>query len=345
MKNFPCDNSSVYLITDRLTRNYLSGIDVAEGYLLLCDSGTICLTDARYYSAVKPLFESAGIKTILYKGFETLEETIKSLKKRVLFVDFSRETVKEYNNYKSFNLEIKDCASILEKMRSVKSEEEILLIKTACDIAQKAYYLGISKVKEGITEIELKRIIEEKIVELGGDGESFDIIVAFGENGAVPHHVTGQTKLKKDTSILIDMGAIVKGYMSDLTRTAFFGKPSQKFVDCYNEVLKANELAESKIVSSMTTDQADAIAREHLKEKGLGEYFTHSLGHGLGLEIHEFPALSPRRKDELKENMVFTIEPGVYFDGEFGIRIEDTVVIKGGKVQRLFTDDKKLMIL
>lgn len=345
MKKFPCDSSSVYLITDRLTRNYLSGLDVAEGFLLLYDGGAICLTDARYYSAAKPLFESAGIKALLYKGFETLEEVVKSLNKSTLFLDFSRETIKDYNLYKSFNLEIKDCAGILERMRSVKKEEEILLIKTACDIAQKAYYAGISQVKEGISEIELKNIIEKKIIEFGGDGASFDIIVAFGENGAVPHHVTGQTKLKKDTSILIDMGAIVNGYMSDITRTAFFGKPSQKFVDCYNEVLKANELAESKIVAGMTTDKADAIAREHLKEKGLDKYFTHSLGHGVGLEIHEFPALSPRKREELKENMVFTIEPGVYFDGEFGIRIEDTVVIKNGKVQRLFTDDTELMIL
>ena len=342
MKKISCDENSLYLITDRLTRAYISGTDVAEGYLLVYDKGAICLTDARYFAMAKRLFSNVGVDSSLYKGFESLKEQVKRLGKSRLYVDFSRETVKDYNAYKQFGLEIFDCSEILSKMRSVKTESEIELIKKACEIAQRAYHRSLDCVKEGMTELELKSVIEDNIIKFGGEGVSFDIIVAFGKNSAVPHHVTGDTRLKRNEPILIDMGAIVNGYMSDITRTAFFGNPDKKFLDCYDAVQKANELAEEKIIAGMMTNDADAIARDYLCKMGIGERFTHSLGHGVGLEIHEFPTLSPRTSERLKENMVFTIEPGVYFDDEFGIRIEDTVVIKNGKVERLFTDGKNL---
>jgi Xaa-Pro aminopeptidase len=133
--------------------------------------------------------------------------------------------------------------------------------------------------------------------------------------------------------------------MSDITRTVFFGEPDQEFIDRYRAVLYANVIAEQKIVAGVTAKEADAFARDYLKEEGLAEYFTHSLGHGVGYEIHEFPTLSKRCEEKLKENMVFTVEPGVYFDGQYGIRIEDTVVMKNGRVSRLFSDDKSLYIV
>jgi Xaa-Pro aminopeptidase len=141
------------------------------------------------------------------------------------------------------------------------------------------------------------------------------------------------------------MGCKVNGYCSDITRTAFFGKPSKKFIDCYNAVLNANQIAIENIGEKTLTDKADAFARDYLKEQGVGEFFTHSLGHGVGLEIHEYPTLSPKKSQVLENGMVFTIEPGVYFDGEFGIRIEDTVTLESGKIKRLFNDSKELLIL
>ena len=141
------------------------------------------------------------------------------------------------------------------------------------------------------------------------------------------------------------MGCTVNGYSSDITITAYFGKPSEKFIEYYQAVLDANVLAEQNISAKMTARQADAIARDFLKAKGLDEYFTHSLGHGIGLDVHEYPTLSPKKDDELEDGMVFSVEPGVYLDGEFGIRIEDTVLLQGGRVERLFTDDKNLKIL
>ncbi|MBQ3116208.1 MAG: aminopeptidase P family protein [Clostridia bacterium] len=340
-----CPLKSAYLITDKLTRKYFTGVDLAEGFLFIVNGGMVIFTDARYFYQANKDFNAVGVEARLYSGQESLAEFIKEQKIRTLFIDYSRTTVKEEEGYKKLVKRVKDFSSELEKIRSIKNDGEIALIKKACEICEKAYHQEIVKVKEGITELELKSAIEKAIIKLGGDGPAFDIIVAFGENGAVPHHQTGNTKLKKDMPILIDMGASYRGYLSDLTRTAYFGSPSEKFLRCYQAVLDANLLAEEKIKAGMTTDTADGIARQYLCDNGLGDYFTHSLGHGVGLEIHEYPALSKRRRDEIKEGMVVTIEPGVYFDGEFGIRIEDTVLIKGGKVERLFTDSKELKIL
>ena len=340
-----CDKKSAYLITDDLTVKYLTGVDIKEGYLFVTDKSMKCYTDARYFYAAKQMLSSVGVEAGLYKGEESLSEFLAERQIENLFIDYSKVTVKDYENYKKFGVEIGDCSDKLFHARSIKSDEEIALIKKACEIAERAYLDEIVKVKEGMTENQLKSAIEKRMIELGANSSSFDIIVAFGSNGAVPHHQTGETTLKKNVPILIDMGANYKGYLSDLTRTAFFGTPSNKFIECYNAVLKANELAEEQITAGMKTDEADAIARNYLKEKGFDEYFTHSLGHGVGIEIHEYPTLSPKRKDLLEEGMIVTIEPGVYFDGEFGIRIEDTVLISGGKVKRLFTDDKNLLLI
>lgn len=345
MRKFPLDSKSVYLITDRLTRKYLCEEDVAEGYLLVSSKEYLCFTDARYYQAAKVTLDKVGVKCSLFKSIQDIKNYLKDFKDCTLFLDYSRVTVKEFNEYKTFGLDIADCEDHLAKLKSVKDESELSFIRRACAVAQKAYHTAIKTVREGMTELELKDKIESLMVEYGALGAAFETIVAFGANGAVPHHVTGNTTLKKDTSILVDMGANVNGYFSDLTRTAFFGTPPLKFVRCYQAVKKANELAEEKIVAKMTSDKADEIARSYLKDQGLDEYFTHSLGHGVGTEIHEYPTLSPRKSEELKENMTFTIEPGVYLNGEFGIRIEDTVVIKNGRVERLFNDDKNLIIL
>ena len=151
--------------------------------------------------------------------------------------------------------------------------------------------------------------------------------------------------LQPDQPILIDTGCLCGGYCSDITRTAFFGTPDKEFTDAYDAVLSANIIAEEKIYADISGRAADKFARDLLTERGYGEYFTHSLGHGVGLEIHEFPHLSPAKDEILAENSVFTVEPGIYIDGKFGIRIEDTCVMRGGKAVRLFSDDKSLTVI
>ncbi len=344
MKKHNFSNKNACLITDEITGKYIMGTSLDEGYLILADENT-CFVDARYFFGINKTLEGLGIKAKLYSSIEDIKTFLQSIGVENLYIDFSKTTVKDYNEYKKFGFSICDAEDIIKNMRQVKEQSEIESTIKACEIAQKALYKGLEQVKLGITEIELRDIIERYILEFGGEGTSFETIVAFGNNGAVPHHKTGNTELKNDMPILIDMGARYNGYCSDITRTVFFGNPTEEFKDCYDAVLKANELAEQSIKVGTTTDIADGFARNYLKEKGLDKYFTHSLGHGIGLEIHEHPTLSFRKKDVLTENTLFTIEPGVYLDGKFGIRIEDTVQLTKDGIKRLFTDSKELKII
>ena len=337
-----CDKT-LYLVTDRYMRRYFSGIDVAEGLMLIGEK-KIYFTDARYFYAAKSAMPS-DVDTRLYKCFDDVIAAVKECKAERVGLDYEHTTLYEYEKYKKLDAVLFDGTPDLIKKRYIKTEEEKGYIKKACEIAEKAYYAAIKTLKTGITEKQVREEIVRNIKKFGGEGESFETIVAFGANSAVPHHVTGDDVLYENMPVLVDMGALYNGYCSDLTRTAFYGIPGEKFKTCFNAVLEANLVAEEKISAGMKTFEADAISREILKKYGIEEYFTHSLGHGVGLEIHEFPALSPRTDEILKDGAVFTVEPGVYFDGEFGIRTEDTVVIEKGRTVRLFTDDKSLLVI
>lgn len=344
MKNLTIDKAQAYLITDRLTRKYFCGIDIADGFLVIAKEKTY-FVDARYFYAAKENLSKLSINCVLYENEISIKKFLTSLGVKELFIDFDKCTVNDYFTFKNMGFEVLDGSKNIALVKAIKSESEIEFIKKACEIVQSAYEKVIHNLYEGITELEVKDKLEKEMVLLGAEGVSFETIVAFSKNSAVPHHQTGNTKLTQNSVVLIDAGCKVNGYASDLTRTAFFGKPDKKFIDTYNLVLSANILAEEKITSSIPCSVADGFARDRLKEENLDKYFTHSLGHGVGLEIHEYPRLSPKSSEVLEDSMVFTIEPGVYFDGEFGIRIEDTVVLQDGKVNRLFTDDKKLLIL
>ena len=344
MKNIKFDNKNACLVFDDLTSEYLIGAPLEEGYLVVADRKT-CFIDARSYNGVKKSLEEKGVDVKLFKSLDDIKDFLTEIGTKNLYLDFSKTSVKRYNQLNKFGFIIKDVEETFNHIRAIKSQKEIEYLVKACDIAQKALYRALEMVKVGISELELKEQIENNIIEFGGSGTSFETIVAFGKNGAIPHHKTSQDKLKNNQAILIDMGAKYKGYCSDITRTLFFGEPSKKFVDCYNAVLSANQTAIDKIKCGVGACSADAFARTVLEKEGLGEYFTHSLGHGVGMEVHEFPTLSPKKTDELKENMVFTIEPGVYFENEFGIRIEDTVLLTNKGVKRLFTDSKELKII
>ncbi len=344
MKNYPFSNENACLVLDDLTSQYFIKSSLEEGYLVLADKKT-CFIDARSYLGVKDNLVKDGIDVKLLKDISDVKDFLTEIKAKNLYLDFSKTTVKAYNEFLLWGFEIKDSSEIISEMRSQKTSDEIDKTIVACEIAEKTLYSALESLKKGITELELKEIIEEKIIEHGAEGTSFETIVAFSKNSAVPHHKSNGTRLEKDMPVLIDMGAKYKGYSSDITRTMFYGNPPKDFIDRYNLVLKANLTAEKSIKCGDMTDNADGYARDVLEKEGLAKYFTHSLGHGIGLEVHEYPFLSPKKKNELKENMLFTIEPGVYFDGEYGIRIEDTVLLTKDGIKRLFTDSKELMII
>lgn len=346
MVKFPFKNQNqAVLLTDSIDRRYFSGISVSEGYLILTKNESCYFTDARYNYAVSKELDNTNIKSCLFTSLLDIKNYLIDNGVKELFINFDKTFVSDYNSYSDFGIKIFDCSKEIKDLRKIKTENEIDLIKKSCKIVQDSIYATLKYLKVGISESEYREILIKEFVSRGADGESFDSIIAFGENSAVPHHVTGNTKLENNSVILIDTGCFYKGYASDITRTLFFGNPSKEFIFAYNSVLKANELAEENIVSNVLGVTADKFARDYLNKLGFGEYFTHSLGHGIGLEIHETPYLSKKSVDKLTDNMVFSVEPGVYFNGKFGIRIEDTVILQNGKLERLFNDDKNLIIL
>lgn len=333
-----------FLIKDRLLRRYLSGVDIAEGFLIY-GAQKIYFTDMRYFSAAKGKLARTEYTAAVLKDFSDVAEVVRKNGVRTVYIDYKTTTLSEYEEYKKFFDDIKDCSEILAECRAIKSREELDSIKAACEISERAVKDAFGVLREGITEKELKTFLESRMAALGAEDTAFDTIVAFGKNSAVPHHETGKAALVKNQVVLIDTGCIVNGYCSDITRTAFFGEPDDEFLNVYDAVLNANLKAESEICAGITGKAADKIARDELENRGYGEYFTHSLGHGVGLEIHENPYLSPKSDETLCENAVFTVEPGVYIEGKFGIRIEDTCVMENGRAKRLMSDDKKPLII
>lgn len=344
MKKFKLGKNKALLLTDEAQRMYFTGFKSSFGYVFVSDSEIAVFTDKRYLFACKKAIESQFVKVFEFNGLDGLKQYLDNNAIKTLYLDYTLETVSNFKQYKSFGVKLKDASEKIEKAFSIKSAFEIKNIKKACDIAEKAFYNILPFVKKGITEKQLANELEYEMLKLGAEKTSFDTIVAFGQNTAVPHHETGETVLEENTPILIDFGCKVNGYCSDCTRTFYYGQPSKEFERAYEAVLEANLLSEDNIKAGFDTKQADAVARDCLKKYGYAEAFTHSLGHGIGINVHEFPYLSPKRAgDILKNGMVFSIEPGVYYDGKFGIRIEDTVYLSGGKVKRLFKDDKKLI--
>lgn len=345
-KDLSCNlqKNQAYLVFDDKNRFYLTGFKSSAGYLLITSTFTSFYIDDRYFSVAKERL-SSKMQVLRFQSEQTLFEEIKALGITELFIDYETTVLSDYFKLVNEGFLVANCNEVLSRLKMVKSEQELIKIQKACDIAYQAFLQTLPIIKVGVTEKQVKNHLENCMFLLGADKTSFDTIIAFGKNSAVPHHETDDTVLKNDQCVLMDFGCEVEGYCSDITRTLFIGEPNDKFVKVYDAVLCANLIAEDKITSGVLGVDADKIARDYLDDLGFCDKFTHSLGHGIGLNIHERPYLSKKSNDLLLDKMVFSIEPGVYFDGEFGVRIEDTVVLKDGKVLRLFNDDKKLIVL
>lgn len=239
-----------------------------------------------------------------------------------------------------------DITDSITKLRETKNETEIECIISAQRIAEKSLEELKPYMTQGVSERELCAKLDYLMRVNGADNISFDTIVAFGENSAIAHAKPSDRQLKVGDIILIDFGCKVNGYCSDMTRCFVFGEASDKVKDMYDAVLDANKLSIDKARAGMTGAELDKVARDYLNSRGYEGVFTHSLGHGVGIDIHESPNLSPRAVGKvLEENAVVTIEPGVYIEGLGGIRIEDMIVIKEDGCVNLTTSNKKLEII
>lgn len=338
------DAEALFIEQDFL-RRYLTGFYSTDGYVILEEDKCVFVADLRYFEAAQKSLAGSGIE-VVEGSYQAALDLIKKYKRIGVpypFVSLSRAEALRKEGF-----ELTDCMEALKSAMLIKTQKEISLIARACEIAEDALLSLMPQIKEDMRERETAALLEYEMRALGAEGVSFDTIVAFGANGSVPHHETGETCLKFGDPVLIDFGCKVEGYCSDCTRTFLFGddKKHENFKAVYAHVLKAHELVKERVTEGMTGREADAIARTYLEEQGLGKYFTHSLGHGIGLQIHEYPVLSPRGEEKLTNGMVFSDEPGVYVAGETGVRIEDSVYMTNGKVTSFMTKtDRKLIIL
>lgn len=320
-------NKNVIALQDADLIYYFTKRFVDDAFLLLIDNEKHLFVDLRYFEAVK--FDT-GFKVHLLTSNQVLFDFLKGVNVNNIGLVYGYTTAYLYDSLLKLGYNLYDCSKEVFLQTSLKTQSEIEIIKNACKISENSFKALMPILKEGITESEAEFELEYLFRKFGADGKAFNTIVAFGEGSSIPHYKTGSAVLKKNMPVLFDFGCKLGGYSSDLTRSFYFGTPTKKYVKTFNAVYNAQRLAISKIKAGISGKEADGIARNYLKQFGLDEFFIHSLGHGVGVKIHEEPRLSIKSEQILKENNVFSVEPGVYFEGEFGIRIEDTCIIKNG---------------
>lgn len=314
-------------------RYYLSGFDGSAGYLLITPQDTVLATDFRY-------IEQAGIQAPDYDIFRISNEISDWFPQLVAGLKLSRLGFEAGDITFSMNRELADIVKkgsqlqlvpldgLVESLRAIKEPEEIELIVKAAEITDKAFEYIEDTARIGMTEMELAWEIEKFKRENGSQTLPFEIIVASGPNSALPHAKPSPRPIGPGEPVVIDMGAKVGGYASDLTRTICLGTPDDTFRKIYDTVLGAQLAAIALIKDGMSGEEADSMARTVIEEAGHGQAFGHSLGHGIGLAPHEPPRLGPGSSQLLTPGMVFSIEPGIYIPGWGGVRIEDLAVME-----------------
>lgn len=340
------------LITNKTNIAYLSGFTGSNGFLLLTPKKKYLFTDSRYIlraeKTINKSFEIVDI-TRLWKNKEAVIKHWQSLLKKhritELGVEESTLTVAEYKRYKKISgkVRLKDISGQIEETRETKTPKEIALIKKSQAINEKVFlevektikkHLGIFS-RKALSEKDIAWKIRELGHKYGAEDLSFDPIVGFDDNSAIVHHSPTDRKLHKGALILIDMGMKYQGYCSDMTRMIFTTKPTKKQAEVYNLVLQAQNNALQKIKAGHSGKQADDFSRTLINEAGYEQFYTHSGGHGIGLDIHETPTLSANFTKPLKANSIITVEPGIYLPGEFGVRIEDMLLVGKSKSTNL----------
>lgn len=318
------------LITNPSNIFYLTGLKGAEGereFLMVVSKNDFKIITSEIYRAdVERKFPGNFI--ILKKGF--LRETINILK-RYKKIGFEREDLK-YNEYEVLKKKLSGkkfipFSGLVENFRKIKDNEEIKIIKKVVEITDKTFYSVLKIIKPGLTEKFIQRKIIETMKNFGADGISFEPCVASGKGSAEPHHLASNKKLKNNEILLIDMGVKYKGYCSDFTRTMFIGRAPERFKELYNIVLETQEKAIKNCRSGIPVKNLCEGAILNFKKYREDKYFTHCLGHGVGIDIHESPFICTKGTGKFEDGMVFAIEPGLYHKNFGGVRIEDLCLI------------------
>jgi Xaa-Pro aminopeptidase len=325
------DGLDAMFVTQPQNVRYLSGFTGGDGSVLVVTrQEAVVVTGFIYREQVQreaPDWELVEAKDRLISVFPDL---VARLGVRRVGFESTHLTVDRHREWAEAlpDCELVPVKGVVEGLRSVKGEDEIDAIAKAVVLADSAFAHIVKLIRPGMTEKEVGWELEKYMRTHGAEKVSFDIIVGSGPNGAMPHATVSERVIRAGEPIVMDLGAVVGGYCSDLTRTILLGEPDENFRTVYDTVLRAQVHAEAKIVPGMTGQEADAIAREIIAEAGYGGAFGHGLGHGVGLAVHENPRVSRvEGENVLEPAMVFTVEPGIYLPGWGGVRIEDIVVL------------------
>ncbi|RDW21952.1 M24 family metallopeptidase [Oceanobacillus chungangensis] len=334
------------IIESPINRRYITGFTGTSGVAIVSKADNRFITDFRYTEQATA--QAQGYKIIEHKQGINVEIKAQLNEMNVKRVGFEKDyvTYSQFESYqKEFDVELIPVSGILEEIRLIKDNDELALLKKAAEIADDAFEHIQSFIKPGVREIEISNELEFFMRKQGATASSFDTIVASGLRSALPHGVASSKEIQSGELVTLDYGAIYEGYCSDITRTVAVGEISNKLRTIYDTVLEANIQGIKGIKPGITGKEADALTRDYITEKGFGQYFGHSTGHGIGLEVHEGPALSSRSDVTLKTGMIVTVEPGIYIAGVGGCRIEDDLVITENGNERLTFSSKELIQL
>ena len=349
LKNSLPDGADCAVISSDINRRYFTGMKSSAGTLLVFRDAAYLIIDFRYIEKAQKTVTDCDV-ILQGRLYEQLLELMKKHGAKTAAIESDTVTVSQLADMKKRLADVEiisddRLSTVIKNMRIIKTADEIEKIKAAQLIAEKAFDEVLNFIKPGVTEKEIALTLDFYMLRNGAEALSFDTIALSGKNTSLPHGVPSDKKVCGGEFVLMDYGAVVDGYHSDMTRTVCVGSPSEKMTEIYNIVLKAQEESLNGAKSGMEAKQLDKIARDIIASAGYGENFGHSLGHGVGMEIHEAPNASPSSDEILRENMVVTVEPGIYIPDEFGVRIEDFIVIKHENSLNLTSCNKKLICI
>lgn len=339
------------LITSETNIRYLTGFANSEGTMLVSKKEAFLLVDFRYGEAARKKVKNCEV--IVYDSLgDTLKELIKKLNVEEVLTEASYVTVHMANMFKKIfsecNCKMKTndaLDKLLGNLRIIKSDEEIAKIEKAQRITEEAYLELLNMVKPGVTEAELALELEFLMRKKGASGVSFDLITIAGKKTSMPHGVPDNSVVQRGDFVTFDIGAIYDGYHSDMTRTIAVGEVSDEQKEIYSIVLEAQLAGLSKVKAGVKASEIDKASRDIIESHGYGECFKHATGHGVGLEIHELPSVSPKSSFILSKGMIITVEPGIYIPDKFGVRIEDMVAVTKDGCKNLAKLSKELFIV
>ncbi|EFM09895.1 peptidase M24 [Paenibacillus curdlanolyticus YK9] len=332
------------LVTYSHNRKYLSGFSGSSGMLLVTSSDICLLTDFRYMTQAAEQTQGITIIEHAAKPVETVRDLLAAKQLSVVAFEQEHVTYAEFAEWTKQlgTIALRPVSGLVEAIRMIKDEHEIAIMQEAAQLADRTYAFALGIIRPGITELEVGLEMETFMRKGGASGPSFETIVASGERSALPHGVASERIIGTDEFVKLDFGAYYKGYCSDITRTVVVGRASDRHREIYNIVLEAQLHALANIRPGMSGREADALARDIIAKYGYGDNFGHSLGHGLGLEIHEAPRLSKLSDTILTPGMTVTVEPGIYLPGFGGVRIEDDIVMTESGIKILTSSSKEL---